>query len=60
MQELLKSVGDDSVYMFNPPLVHSLDLNQEGNKMACALGMFDVDSTSFLQSFMNFHSSSQS
>ncbi|XP_057301030.1 WD repeat-containing protein 53 homolog isoform X2 [Hydractinia symbiolongicarpus] len=30
-QTILEGMGDNSVYMFNPPFVHSMDINENGN-----------------------------
>jgi len=37
-QELLKELGDDSVYMFNPPLVYDIDVSTDGRTFAAGLG----------------------
>lgn len=37
-QELLKELGDDSVYMFNPPLVYDIDVSADGRTFAAGLG----------------------
>jgi len=36
-QELLSELGDDSVYMFNPPLVYSVDVADDGRTLAAGL-----------------------
>lgn len=36
-QDLLAKIGDNSVYMFNPPLIYSLDSSQDGRLAACGL-----------------------
>jgi len=37
-QELLSELGDDSVYMFNPPLVYGVDIAADGKTFAAGLG----------------------
>lgn len=36
-QNLLSELGDDSVYMFNPPFVYSFDVNGNFSRAACGL-----------------------
>lgn len=36
-QELLSELGDDSVYMFNPPLVYSVGVSDDGRTVAAGL-----------------------
>ncbi|XP_002162465.1 WD repeat-containing protein 53 [Hydra vulgaris] len=37
-QDILKETGDHSVYMFNPPLIFSMDVSKDSNFLASGLG----------------------
>lgn len=38
-QTILEGMGDNSVYMFNPPFVHSMDINENGKNLTTGLGI---------------------
>jgi len=60
MQSILKLMGDDSIYMFNPPLVHSIDVSNKcfaaglGNGM---LQIFTIANKLYPSLLINHHSS---